>query len=379
MRILLSSTPAYGHILPLLPLARAFRDRGDSVALITAEAMAPVVAGEDIEFLPAGPDSLAAVAEVLRTTGHDLWQGVTVEAEAEFFAGARLDLGINEAVAAARAWRPDLIVAEHLDFVGPMTGAICGVPVASLAYGPALQPESVDATAARARRRYEARGLAYEPARWYLDTCPPALQHPGWKAPDSRITLRPEAHRNPGPMPPAPAERGDRRPRVLLSFGTVYASPQLINPLLRELLTQDVDVRVTHNSATPDEFDVDPAVADRFELVAFTPHAELVRDVDVVLTHGGAGTVLGTLAEALPMVVVPLAADQPIQSERVAAAGAGIGFPMGEADPRAVAEAVRRVLAEPGYKSVAAQIAAQIAGYGAPADVAEHLATALAR
>jgi UDP:flavonoid glycosyltransferase YjiC (YdhE family) len=41
-----------------------------------------------------------------------------------------------------------------------------------------------------------------------------------------------------------------------------------------------------------------------------------------MLTHGGAGTVLGALSQAIPMVVVPQGADQPIQTERVAAAGA---------------------------------------------------------
>jgi hypothetical protein len=319
------------------------------------------------------------VAEVLRTTGHDLWQGVTVEAEAEFFAGARVDLGIDEALAAARSWQPDLIVAEHFDFVGGLVGAILDVPVASLAYGAAMQPESVEATAVRVSKRYEARGLVYGPARWYLDTCPPALQNLGWEAPAGWIGLRPEAHRNPGQVLPAEAGRGDRRPRVLVTFGTMFSFPQVISPLLNELLTQDVDVRVTLNSSSPEEFSVDADKADRVEFVGFTPLVELLRDVDVVLTHGGAGTVLGTLAEGIPMVVVPQGADQPIHAERVAAAGAGIAIPQGDAAPEAVAETVRKVLAAPTYRGLAEKIAEQIAGYDSPADVAEQLTAAISR
>ncbi|KOV69921.1 hypothetical protein ADL00_10405 [Streptomyces sp. AS58] len=379
MRILLSATPIRGHILPLIPLARAFRLRGDSVALMGAESAASIIAGEDIEFLRAGAGVEVSVAEVLRTTGHDLFKGVTLETEAEFFAGARVDLTIEEAVAAARAWEPDLIVSEHLDFVGPLTGAILGVPVANLAYGPVLAAQSIEETTARVSKRYESRGLQYEAARWYLDTCPPALQRPGWVAPENWIGIQPQAHRAAGQVPPARVERGEGRPRVLVTAGTSYAAPEVVSPLLRELLKQDIDVRVTLNRASAEDFDVDVAAVGGLEFVGFTPLAELLRDVDVVVTHGGAGTVLGALAEGLPMVVVPQGADQPVQAERVGAAGAGIAFPMGEAPPQKVADAVRTVLAEPSYRTVAEKIAAEIADYNTPAEVAERLASAISR
>jgi len=35
MRILFSSTPAFGHVLPMLPLARAARRAGHETALLT--------------------------------------------------------------------------------------------------------------------------------------------------------------------------------------------------------------------------------------------------------------------------------------------------------------------------------------------------------
>jgi UDP:flavonoid glycosyltransferase YjiC (YdhE family) len=120
---------------------------------------------------------------------------------------------------------------------------------------------------------------------------------------------------------------------------------------------------------------VDADKADGVEFVGFTPLVELLRDVDVVLTHGGAGTVLGTLAEGIPMVVVPQGADQPIHAERVAAAGAGIAIPQGDAAPEAVAETVRKVLAAPTYRG----LAEKIAGYDSPADVAEQLTAAISR
>jgi UDP:flavonoid glycosyltransferase YjiC (YdhE family) len=55
MRVRFSSTPAYGHLLSLLPLARALRERGHEVAVLSAETVSPIVAPEEIELLPAGP------------------------------------------------------------------------------------------------------------------------------------------------------------------------------------------------------------------------------------------------------------------------------------------------------------------------------------
>ncbi|MFD5569540.1 glycosyltransferase [Streptomyces cadmiisoli] len=379
MRTLFFGNSLTGHLLPLLPLARAFRERGDRVAFCTAAPVSSLFDSEDVEFLSAGPMPDVIVAEVLRTTGHDLGQGATVETEAEYFAGARIDLTVDEALAMARDWRPDLIVSEQADFVGPLVGAILDVPVASLAYGPAWQSESVEPLVTRLRSRYEARGLAYGPPRWYLDTCPPALQHPDWEVPEGRIGLRPEAHRNPGQEPAAKPGRDAARPCVLVSFGMFVNMPEIVGPMLAELGQLDVDVRVTRHRFSPDEFGVDADAAGRVEFVEFTPLAELLQGVDAVLTHGGAGTVLGALSRGIPMVVVPHGAGQPALGERVAAAGAGISFPLREAPAKAVAESVARILADAAYRERAQEIAAQIAGLSSPADVAEHLASALAR
>ncbi|MFF4247308.1 glycosyltransferase [Streptomyces sp. NPDC001822] len=378
MRALFFCTPGAGHLLPLLPLIRAFKGRGDDVAVCTAESMESSLKAEGVDLISAGVPVEALVAEVLRTTGVDLFQGVTVEAEAEFFTGARIDLGFDEAAAKARAWQPDLIVAEHFDFVGPLVGAVLGVPVASLAYGPAIQPVSVEPIAKRLRGRYEERGVTYGSERWYLDTCPPALQNAGWEAPGNRIGLRPEAFRNSGEAPQPKSEGDNARPRVLVSFGTAYALPHVIGPLLAELLTQDIDVRATLNTSSPQDFGLTDEQIARVEFVGFTPLVDLLQDVDVMLTHGGAGTVLGALAEGVPLVVTPLGADQPIQAERVAAAGAGISFPLLDAPVESVLKAVNEVLTDTSYADKARLVGRQIAEMNSPADVAEQLAAAVA-
>ncbi|MCL7381511.1 glycosyltransferase [Streptomyces sp. 35G-GA-8] len=372
MRILFSSTPAHGHLLPQFPLAHAFRERGDDVAFLTAGGLAPVLAREGFDLLPAGPTVDVLVAEAARRTGADPKGEPAPEVVAEFFAGARIDLTADEALAAARDWRPELIVTELCDYVGPLAAADLDVPVATLAYGPAMPPEFRAAMDAVAAVRYAERGLTARPAAHYLDTCPPAMQQDGWQPPSGRLPLRPEPHGQGGRRPSAPADPEPRRPRVLVTFGTVFSAPEVLSPILRELSASDAELRVTLGlTASAEDFDVDH---DRVTFVGFTPLSELLHDTDLVVTHGGAGTTLGTLAAGIPMVVVPQGADQFIQADRVAAAGAGLGLPGGTATPEGVAKAASAVLADQGFRAAARTVADQIAAMPAPAEVAATLA-----
>ncbi|MFE2033370.1 glycosyltransferase [Streptomyces scopuliridis] len=378
MRILFSSTPAHGHLLPQLPLARAFRERGDDVVFLTAGALTPVLAEEGFDVLPAGPTADVLLAEAARRTGKDPASEPTPEVAAEFFAGARVDLTADEALAAARDWRPELIVTELCDFVGPLAAAALDVPVATLAYGPAMPPEFAAAMDAVVGSRYADRGLTPRPAAHYLDTCPPAMQQDGWQPPSGRLPLRPEPHGQAGQRPSepavakAPAGPDQRRPRVLVTFGTVFSAPEVLSPILRELSSTDVELRVTLGlTASAEDFDVDH---DRVTFVGFTPLSELLRDTDLVVTHGGAGTTLGTLAAGIPMVIAPQGADQFVQADRVAAAGAGLGLPQGTATPEGVAKAASAVLADQGFRAAARTVADQIAAMPSPAEVAATLA-----
>ena len=54
---------------------------------------------------------------------------------------------------------------------------------------------------------------------------------------------------------------------------------------------------------------------------AYVPMSTLLPEADVVAHHGGSGTMLAALAAGTPMIIVPLAADQPDNGDRCEAAG----------------------------------------------------------
>ena len=44
----------------------------------------------------------------------------------EAFTTARIDLSVDDALAVARDWEPDLVVHDVMDFVGPFVAIACG-------------------------------------------------------------------------------------------------------------------------------------------------------------------------------------------------------------------------------------------------------------
>ena len=355
MRILLSGVPAFGHLLPLAPLAGAAAEAGHEVALLTssgvAEAVAPNFPG--VPVLAAGPVAEAVFAEVGRRTGNpDAAGDPTPEAVSEFFAGARVDLSIEQALASARDWRPDLVLAEATDFVGPLVAATLGVPWSVVATGPAVPPEFTAPMLALAAERYSARGLTPTPPRHYLDPVPAALQTPGWERPEGHLPLRPEApHRTvPGWVPPAFEDAG--KARVLLSMGTVFSRPEVLEEVLDGIELDGANVVANLPTGTlPDDR---PGV--RF--VPFASMRQLLEGADAAVVAGGSGTVLSAVSAGVPLVVFPQGADQFINAQRVV--DAGLGVAVESADQ--VGKALTAVLGEPSYAATARRLAEEVAG-----------------
>ena len=98
---------------------------------------------------------------------------------------------------------------------------------------------------------------------------------------------------------------------------------------------------------------------------------EVLGDVDAVVCHGGSGTLFGAIGAGVPVVVVPLFADQFENGRRVARAGAGLvverpGPPdggrsvVGATTPR-IAQAIDAVLGDARYRFAAGQIGDEMA------------------
>ena len=93
----------------------------------------------------------------------------------------------------------------------------------------------------------------------------------------------------------------------------------------------------------------------------YIPVSQVLPMADVVVTHGGLNTIVAALAHGCPLLVVPLSADQGMHAIQAAATGAGLALFEIDRTPAAITAAVRRLLAEPGFKASAAAFMDEIA------------------
>ena len=122
--------------------------------------------------------------------------------------------------------------------------------------------------------------------------------------------------------------------------------------------------------ATSDLGHVPPNV----QVESWVPQAEVLPYVDLVVSHGGSGTVLGAIANGLPQLMLPQGADQFSNAGAVTAAGAGRQILPGQLTATEIAEQADALLHDRGAFAAAAAVAAEIADMPPPADVVNRLA-----
>src|SRR5205823_2473797 len=72
----------------------------------------------------------------------------------------------------------------------------------------------------------------------------------------------------------------------------------------------------------------------------YVPQSLLFPACDLVVTHGGYNTIMAALTHGLPLVLVPISADQPFQAQRCAEIGVGRVVPSRELTAEALRVAV---------------------------------------
>jgi zeaxanthin glucosyltransferase len=109
-------------------------------------------------------------------------------------------------------------------------------------------------------------------------------------------------------------------------------------------------------------------------VVGYAPQLELIQRAALTISHGGLNTALESLAEGAPMVVLPVAYDQPGVGTRVEWSGVGRTIPIAALTVDRLRDAVRTVLGNPAYRERASQLRTSIDaadGLNRAADVIE--------
>ena len=365
MRVLVSTWPAHGCLLPLLPLIRAAQQAGHDVVVASgAEGVAeasrrglptwdigPSRAQADAAFRARVPD-LTAVPPEHRMTA--VVSGIF--GAAAFARAAKL-------VPRAEHWKPDLVVHPITELAGAVAAARTGARHVVHGLGP-LPAEAWDWFGARLgdlSREWEVPDL---PATIldtpYLDNCPPALQADAVRAFRNRRPLRPTSgevlsgEHLPWDLNDLPYQRS-----VHLTLGTLsFGSTNVFQTALAGLRGLPLNVLVTAGPGSdPHRFGAQPA---NVRIADFAPHALLLPRCAGLVTQGGASTILAALCHGLPHLILPQGADQFANGATAVRAGVALVLPPSELNPAAVAHAATKLLEDSALTRTARTIQAEI-------------------
>jgi UDP:flavonoid glycosyltransferase YjiC (YdhE family) len=95
-------------------------------------------------------------------------------------------------------------------------------------------------------------------------------------------------------------------------------------------------------------------------VVGYAPQLDLIQRSALTISHGGLNTTLESLERGVPMVVLPVAYDQPGVGARVEWSGVGRSIPVGRLTVKRLRDAVRGVLGDPAYRARAGRLQSSI-------------------
>jgi len=378
VKILFSSWPGYGHLLPMIPLARAAARDGHQVFVASGSDLIGLIDRYGLPTHAAGPtlaESYRAAAEANRAAGlTELFSQMDPQMQA--MASARNLFGAS-AVRRARdlvplidQWRPDLVVHDTLELGGPSAAQRAGIPHATHSYGPLVPFTGIiapvlGAALAEAGLPDPIPGVF---ASTYLDLCPAGLQPGGTDPWTDVIAVRPSAGDVPvGESLPTAFQDLPHPTTVYLTLGTVTnEQPEVFRAVLDGCARHAVNVVMTTGPG------VDPATVggERPGVLAlrYLSQGLVLPHCTAVVSHCGAGTMFGALSFGLPQLCLPQGTDQPFNALAVAGAGAGVVLNPDQVTADAVADGLDRVLGDPAVRSAALRLRAQIADMPEPAD-----------
>jgi MGT family glycosyltransferase len=405
LRFLLTSWGNPGNLNPLLTAARRLRQKGHHVRILGEVAQREETAKAGFEALswrrPAPPtlpsnvgddptwtEFRVLVTQIMFGSAID-YAADTIDALRSEAADAILtnDFLVGPVIAAEAMGLPCALLSPHIS-VRPLEG----VPIGTSGLIPADTAEYKVAELA-ARRRFidlmesqlpalnrarAAYGLVplshifdhYDRADRVLIGLSAAFDFPATRLPANLRYVGPLLDQPSWAQPwTAPWSGRPERPRVLVSLSTSFQNQlSTLKRITAALGRMELDAVVTIGPAMAQETIEAPA---NVTVLHSAPHDAVMREVSLVITHGGHGTVTRSLTHGVPLLVLPMGRDQADNAARVVARGAGLAI-ADTATEAEIGQAVARLLTEPQFQAAASRLGQTMAPeLGSMAVVAE--------
>lgn len=421
MRLLVVSPDYVSHALPLVQVGEAWRRLRGDVVVATGEATRPLVEAAGLGWAPlrlgkgSNPGVIEAAEQPAGEADHlraffDATRAGPM-ATLRYQADARRhdllhdpDRVLDRLAEVLGTVRPDRVLVDHVAFGARLALHALGVEPATIVLGHpsalpapgevyglppawpvAIRPDPGELALLEGACRASVEDLASAAAellgRRAPDRPPVGDLTSGWGQPT--LYVYPEALRDPGrPLPPdhvflgslarreTMAEHGSPAalptgsgPRVTVALGSFLSARQdVLATAVRAAHAGGWRLALAHGSTPPGRLGPLP----RGALVArHLPQVALLGHTDVLVCHGGNGSVTEAAAAGVPMVVLPFSTDQFAGAAAVERSGLGVALAPNALSAEALAAAVGGVLRS-GAVERARTGAEAIAGAGGP-------------
>ncbi len=403
MRVLFVVSDWPAHYAPMVPLGWALQGAGHEVRVVCTPAQAGPVGAAGLTAVPllGGPDMVTQTRLAYYFTAQagarpypglplhpDTGEELATLADFDFPAwmvrnkrevATAVKANYTDTLGFAREWGADLVIHDPLAAEGLLAAKVTGVPAVLHYWGPVGHDEQDPALRLLPPDPggfFPAHGLGDlgpDLVEHVLDPCPAALR-PSVGGPATRHAVRFVPYNGVGRMPPWVLE-APAKPRVCVVWGssltTMFGPRSFVVPeVLRGLADLGVEVVLTgtpRDTAELGELPGDVRVLDRFPLRFLLPTCS------AVIHHGGAGSLMTSLAAGVPQLSLTFAVEQEANGRRLAATGAGLQSRGDLGGRESVGQAVRRLLEEPSFAEAARRLAEENAARPAPSELVPFL------
>jgi MGT family glycosyltransferase len=391
--ILAYTSPARGHLYPLVPILDELAGRGHEIAIRTLASQVALMRGRGFAAAPVSIQVEGMVHDdyLARSPQGSLKRGVATFA-------ARAEYEVSDLRAAIDAERPDVLLVDAMSWGAAAAAAAWDGPWAQWfpyplpvpsrdvpPFGPGLRPASGSlgrlrdralrplmlssmekiflpsvnaARSAVAQPPFASVAEMFTAAPLLLYMTAEPFEYPRSDWPDSVRMVGPCCWDPPADPPAWLAEI--KRPIVLVSTSSEFQDDRrLVTTALEALADEDVHVVATIPAAGMPSTGV-PANA---HLEQFLPHAPILARAACAVTHGGAGVTQKALAAGVPVCVVPFGRDQLEVARRVEVADAGTRLPARRLNPERLRAKIREAMTK---REGAHRVAEGFAAAGGP-------------
>jgi UDP:flavonoid glycosyltransferase YjiC (YdhE family) len=370
MRVLAAcSLGGAGHLNPLLPFLEAARRRGDETLVVGPPALGDLVERAGYPFQAGGEPSEEDVAPIRERLPVAPPKEASVLGNRDLFGRLATTAMLPAMRRTCADWAPDLVLREPCEYASAVVAHHLGIPHAQVAISLAEGEAASIAAAAPALEEHR-RGLVGE-----LRTSPYLTRFPASLDPSSfSTTVRYQTPAGAGDEALEDWWDGSDAPFVYVTFGTVLAHMSIAAAVYRTALkaVDELDLRVLLTVGRRFDSSGLGPIPSNTHVEPWVEQATVLSQADLVVCHGGSGTVFGALAAGVPVVVVPVFADQFENGRRVADCGAGLVVEtdggradgprrvLGDEDAPRIADAINAVLGTASYRRNAHRIAVEM-------------------